>query len=187
MVTPLRKAASYEPRITILGIWGDTWLTRGKYGIYVAVRGSYGVYVDAFWKVERNFKMFNQLYIYCRASYVAVTRIPSLVLRNTWHYMYLIIRYSYGELPTFALRCSYEAAKLRKGVTTALRDSYAGWAITWMCGHRIRQWGKVYAWILRKQQNGCYKYNPVLRDITVNYDARLSFLECKQVCYFANS
>ena len=39
VVTPLRKAASYEPRIAILGIWGDTWLTRGKYGIYVAVRG----------------------------------------------------------------------------------------------------------------------------------------------------
>ena len=37
VVTPLRKAASYEPRIAILGIWGDTWLTRGKYGIY---RGS---------------------------------------------------------------------------------------------------------------------------------------------------
>ena len=48
VVTPLRKDASYEPRITILGIWGDTWqswLTCGKYGIYVAVRGSYGVYV----------------------------------------------------------------------------------------------------------------------------------------------
>ena len=46
VVTPLRKAASYnEPRIAILGIWGDTWLPRGKYGIYVAVRGSYGVYV----------------------------------------------------------------------------------------------------------------------------------------------
>ena len=42
MVTPLRKAASYEPRIAILGIWGDTWLSCGKYGIYVAVRGSYG-------------------------------------------------------------------------------------------------------------------------------------------------
>ena len=41
VVTPLRIAASYEPRIAILGIWGDTWLTRGKYGIYVAVRGSY--------------------------------------------------------------------------------------------------------------------------------------------------
>ena len=41
VVTHLRKAASYEPRIRILGIWGDTWLTRGKYGIYVAVRGSY--------------------------------------------------------------------------------------------------------------------------------------------------
>ena len=45
VVTPLRKAASYEPRIAILGIWGDTWLTRSKYGIYVAVCGSYGVYV----------------------------------------------------------------------------------------------------------------------------------------------
>ena len=45
VVTPLRNAASYEPRIAILGIYGDTWLTRGKYGIYVAVRGSYGVYV----------------------------------------------------------------------------------------------------------------------------------------------
>ena len=47
---------------------------------------------------------------------MAVTRIPSLVLRNTWHYV--IIRYSYGELPKFVLPCSYEAA-LRKGVTTA--------------------------------------------------------------------
>ena len=42
VVTPLRIAASYEPRLAIFGIWGDTWLTRGKYGIYVAVRGSYG-------------------------------------------------------------------------------------------------------------------------------------------------
>ena len=48
VVTPLREAASYEPRKAILGIWGDTWLTRGKYGIYVAVRGSYGVYVTPF-------------------------------------------------------------------------------------------------------------------------------------------
>ena len=48
---------------------------------------------------------------------MAVTRILSLVLRNTWHYV--IIRYSYGELPKFVLRGSYEAA-LRKGVTTAL-------------------------------------------------------------------
>ena len=42
VVTPLRKAASYEPRIAILLILGDVWLTRSKYGIYVAVRGSYG-------------------------------------------------------------------------------------------------------------------------------------------------
>ena len=45
VVTPLHKAALYQPHIAMLGIWGDTWLTRGKYGIYVAVRGSYGVYV----------------------------------------------------------------------------------------------------------------------------------------------
>ena len=30
VVTPLRKAASYELRIAILGIWGDTWLTPRK-------------------------------------------------------------------------------------------------------------------------------------------------------------
>ena len=28
------------PGIAILGIWGDTWLTRGKYGIYVVVTGA---------------------------------------------------------------------------------------------------------------------------------------------------
>ena len=108
-----RKAASYEPRIAILGIWGDTWLTRGKYGIYVAVRGSYGALTgstDAFCHVK-------SALIYCRVSYVAVTRIPSLVLHNTWHYM--TIRYSYGEPPKFVLLCSYESA-LHKGVTTAL-------------------------------------------------------------------
>ena len=57
MVTPLRKAASYEPRIAILGIWGDTWLTRGKYSIYVVVTGPLCGLCDAFWKVERNVKM----------------------------------------------------------------------------------------------------------------------------------
>ena len=46
VVTPLRKAASYEPRIATLGIWGITWLTRDKYAIYVAVRGSYGARVS---------------------------------------------------------------------------------------------------------------------------------------------
>ena len=51
VVTPLRKAASYEPRIAILGIWGDTWLTRGKYGIYVAVRGSYGALTRSTWRL----------------------------------------------------------------------------------------------------------------------------------------
>ena len=94
VVTPLRKAASYEPHtcIAILGIWGDTWLTRGKYSIYVVVTRPLRGLRDAFWKVERNFKMFKILPrkispIYCLVSYVAVTRIPSLVLRNTWHYV----------------------------------------------------------------------------------------------------
>ena len=47
VVTSMRKAASYEPRITIFGVWGDTWLTRGKYGIYVAVCGSYGALTES--------------------------------------------------------------------------------------------------------------------------------------------
>ena len=36
------------------------WLTRGKYGIYVVVTGTFILrgLRDAFWKVERNFKMF---------------------------------------------------------------------------------------------------------------------------------
>ena len=86
MVTPLRKAASYEPRIAILGIWGETWLTHVKYSIYVAVRGSYGALTGSTWRLleilPRKISTF-----YCRVSYVMVTRIPSLVLRNTWHYV----------------------------------------------------------------------------------------------------
>ena len=50
VVTPLRKAASYEPRIAILGVWGDKWLTRGKFGIYVVVTGPLWGLCDAFWK-----------------------------------------------------------------------------------------------------------------------------------------
>ena len=117
VVTPLCKATSYEPPIAILGIWGDTWITRGKYGIYVAVRGSYGALTGSTWRQVLPRKIST---IYCdsRVFYVAVTGIPSIVLRNTWHY-YVKIRYSYGELPKFVSRCSYEAA-LRKGVTTAL-------------------------------------------------------------------
>ena len=71
MVTPLRKGGSYEPRIAILGIWGDTWLTRGKYGIYVAVRGSYGALTGCMWRfleiLSRNISTF-----YCRVSYVGI-------------------------------------------------------------------------------------------------------------------
>ena len=113
--TPLRKATSYEPRIAILGIWGDTWLTRGKYGIYVAVLGSYGALTGSTWRLLEILPCKISTY-YCRVSYVTVTRIPLLVLRNTWHYD---IRRRKCWFPKFVLRCSYEAA-LRKGVTTAL-------------------------------------------------------------------
>ena len=65
----------------------------------------------------------NQPYLLSYLLHVAVTRIPSLVLRNTWHYV--IIRYSYGELPKFVLRCSYEAA-LRKDCDHGhnIKDTY---------------------------------------------------------------
>ena len=73
VITPLRKAVSYEPRIANLGIWGDTWLTRGKYGIYVVVTGPLRGLGDAFWKImPRKISPF-----YCHVSYVAVTRIPA--------------------------------------------------------------------------------------------------------------
>ena len=61
VVTPLRKAASYEPRIAILGIWGDTWLTRGKYGIYVAVRGSYGALTGSTWRLLESGEKFQNV------------------------------------------------------------------------------------------------------------------------------
>ena len=105
VVTPVRKAASYEPRIAMLGIWGDTWLTRGKCGIYVVVTGALRGLRDAFYHVKS--ALSTVLSCLLRGG----TRIPSLVLRNTWHFV--IIRYSYGDL-----RGSYEAA-LRKGMTTA--------------------------------------------------------------------
>ena len=85
VVTHLRKAASNEPRIAILGIWGDTRLTRGKYGIYVAVRGSYGALTGSTWRLLEILPR-KIITFYCRVSYVTVTRIPSLKLRNTWHY-----------------------------------------------------------------------------------------------------
>ena len=120
VVTPLRKAVSYEPRIAILWIWGDTWLTRGKYGIYMAVRGSYGALTWSTWRLleilPRKISTF-----YCRVSYVTVTRITSLVLCNMWHYV--IIQGRKFWFPKFVLRCSYEAA-LRKGVTTALKVNF---------------------------------------------------------------
>ena len=56
VVTPLRKAALYEPRIANLGIWGDTWLTRGKYIAstwqYVVVTGPLQDLGDAFCLVK---------------------------------------------------------------------------------------------------------------------------------------
>ena len=47
VVTPLRKAASYEPRIAILGIWGDTWQIRH---LRVVVTRPLRGLRDAFWK-----------------------------------------------------------------------------------------------------------------------------------------
>ena len=90
--------------IAILGIWViRAWLTRGKYGICVAVRGSYGGLTGSTWRpleiLPRKISTF-----YCRVSYVTVTRIPSLVLRNTWHYV--IIRRRKFLFPKFVLRCS---------------------------------------------------------------------------------
>ena len=113
MLMPWSHLCVKPPRIAILGIWGDTWLTCGKYGIYVAVCGSYGALTGSSWHLlESGFSP-----IYCRVSYMVVTRIPSLVLRNTWNYV--MIRRRKFRFPKFVLRCSYEAA-LRKGVTTAL-------------------------------------------------------------------
>ena len=81
---PLREAASYEPRIAILGIWSDAWLTRGKYGLYVAIHGSYGALTGSTWRLlEILPRKINTFYILSCLLYVTVTRIPSLVLRNT--------------------------------------------------------------------------------------------------------
>ena len=40
--TPSPNESRVPPPRAIFGIWGATWLTCGKHGIYVAVRGSYG-------------------------------------------------------------------------------------------------------------------------------------------------
>ena len=80
MVTPLRKAAPYEPRIAILGIWGDTWLTRGIYTAsawqYVVVTGPLRGLRDAFCHVKSALPT-------AVSPTWRVTRITSLVLRNT--------------------------------------------------------------------------------------------------------
>ena len=79
--------------VAILGFWGDTWLTRGKYGIYMAVRGSHGALTGSTWRLLETGEKFQNMFkilprkishFYRRVSDVAVTRIPSLVLRNTW-------------------------------------------------------------------------------------------------------
>ena len=61
VVTPLRKAVLYEPRIEIGGIWGDMWLTRGKYGIYVTVRGSYGAFTGSTWRLLESGDQFQNV------------------------------------------------------------------------------------------------------------------------------
>ena len=80
VVTPLRKAASYEPRIAILGIWGDTWqlvASTASTWQYVLVTGTLRGLRDAFWKFC-HVKSALSTVVY---PTVAVTRIPSLVLR----------------------------------------------------------------------------------------------------------
>ena len=108
--------------------------------------------------------------IYCHVSYVAVTRIPSLVLRNTWHYV--IIRYSYGELPKFFLRCSYEAA-LRKGVTTALRGS----SLTGLLYAKVWPRHKRVGWgcVIQSVPNLIQNFRNFTIKICVDY--------CAAVCY----
>ena len=109
VVTPLRKAASYmyEPRIAIWGIWGNTASTWQ----YVVVTGPLQGLHDASWKLLlRKISPF-----YCRVSYVAVTRILSLMLRNTWHYV--IIRRQKFWFPKFVLCCSYFTQKCDHGIS----------------------------------------------------------------------
>ena len=56
VVTPLRKAASYEPRIAILGIWGDyvaiSWQIRHLRGSTWKLRGPLRGLRDAFCHVN---------------------------------------------------------------------------------------------------------------------------------------
>ena len=92
----------------------------------MAVRGSYEALTGSTWRLLEILSLKISTF-YCRVSYVAVTRIPSLVLRNTWHYV--IIRRRKFRFPKFVLRCSYEVA-LRKGVTTALDTLQP---VRWMC------------------------------------------------------
>ena len=49
VVTPLRKVVSIEPRVAILGIWGDTWLTASTWQ-YVVVTVPLQGLRDVFWK-----------------------------------------------------------------------------------------------------------------------------------------
>ena len=83
MVTPLRKAASNEPRIAILGIWSDTRLARGKYGIYVAVRGNYGPVTGSTRRLLEILPRKNQQFLLsCLLSDGNEDIQASLVLRN---------------------------------------------------------------------------------------------------------
>ena len=138
VVTPLRKAASYEPRITILRIWGDTWLTRGKYGIYLAVRGSYEALTGSTWHLlPRNIS-----HIYCRVSYVVVTRIPSLVLSNTWHYVTVTGNFLNLSYVAHTRRLYAKVWPRHKGVKWDLE----GQCFLKMCGGLIKK--KVELWFL---------------------------------------
>ena len=91
------------------------------------MRGSYGALTGSTWRLlPRKISP-----VYCRVSYVAVTRIPLLVLRNTWHYV--IIRYSYGEIPK-SLSCVAHTRRLYAKVWPRhYAGSLAGRAFAWRC------------------------------------------------------
>ena len=95
MVTPLRKAASYEQRI----YFRDLGVIRGLLVANTASTWQYVVFTgplrglrDAFWKVERHFKLFKILQRKNQPSLLSCllrggNEDTLVVLRNAWHYV----------------------------------------------------------------------------------------------------
>ena len=114
VVTPLRKSASYEPRIAILGFWGDTWLTRGKYGIYVAVRGSCGaltmVVNNWLYLLPHNYQPYSTAVFPSKDPNRCHITTSTIVLPNTWYYHGIKLSIKTVKILKVVLRGSYEAA-----------------------------------------------------------------------------